>query len=955
MSGVTSMKLPALVIGLLMLGPLALVSAAGADARGRERAIDLEPNNSRDEAVPISDGEIVEGTLLTDPSVDREDWYRISVPYGKVLNASLYLVDYNETDRGRYNFHLVLYGLDSSATTNRWETVIGIQTWNPSGAGTMYIRVIVNLTSDNPPQPATQPGSYLLSASLGDPRVYSGGSATGNITVDAPPGRELWRIDTPPGDDQLMQVKLRCPQTGVVGLRVYHVWPIDGGFYQRNGSWSAGAGGEQVAVCSGLGGSWYAIAHAVSGHGCYTLSTQYAGQALDKDNFPSGATLVEDLYPHPGFADQGVDWVDWWVVNARAGKPITEAYLTFTPGAFEPGSYFHLSAWDKDLSYISGDYMPQQGGGAYAQLKDITVGYDGPVYFAVRAVACYSSSGGFVPGRGWYKLTFTLPNDPPVYIGGIPEVHVLEDGTDESLVLSEYFTDPDGDTIFYSPVGTMYKTRPSVNRTTGRVTFAPQPDWSGAEDVRFRATDDGPGNKSTDVTARVVVEPVNDPPVATGYIEDAYIMEEQPWRTPDLRTIFYDTDDLSENLMFTIRVVSQETRPPGAQLSTRYEEVTHAFRIGPPQYLYGTFELEVGCTDGHNGTAPAAVRFNLTVTHKNHPPGLKEGVEDPLHLTLTEGGSDSSLLLPDLFSDPDLPQEYANDTLIFSIAPSAASRLTFNVSDEGRLMVDTGSEEYVPGVDYQEFIKITAADRFGLKATLNISIAVEAVNDPPYFPNPPEDTDVTMSESQRRVFSATASDVDSPVLTYTWYLNGVKEPGVKGYSYTFAPDFEMGGATYALRVEVSDGQTTISASWNITVLEINRPPSALIKLPLNMSVYKKGGAVAFMGEGADPDGDALTFIWRTENGTELGRGPSITYSLLPKGTHTIVLEVNDSRESALATVTIVVKDAGGGGGGGKGMPGLGAPAAALALTACLLLTRRLRGAGEPSGGRGRCG
>ncbi len=946
MSGSASRKLPIPILGLLMLSALAPVSASIAGARLSERATDLEPNNSRDEAVPISDGEVVEGTLLTNPQVDREDWYSISVPYGRVLNASLYLVDYNETDKGRHNFHLTLYGLDSSATTNRWESVIGIQTWNPSGAGTMYIQVVANMTSDTPPQPATQPGSYLLSASISDPRVYSGGSATGNITIDGPPGRELWRIDTPPGDDQLMQVKLKCPRTGVVGLRVYHVWPIDRGLYLRNGSWSAGADGEQIVLCSGLGGSWYAIVHAVSGHGCYTLSTQYGGQAMDRDNFPSGATLVEDLYPHPGFADQGVDWVDWWVVDARAGKTIAEAYLTFTAGAFEAGSYFHLSAWDKDLTYMEGDYMPQQGGGAYAQLKDITVGYNGPVYFAVRAVACYGSSGGFVPARGWYKLTFTLPNDPPIYIGGIPEVHVQEDSTDDSLVLSDYFEDPDGDNISYSLFGTMYKTRPSVNRTTGRVAFSPQPDWSGAEDVRFRATDDGPGNKSTDVTVRVVVEPVNDPPVATGYLEDAYIQEEQPWKTPDLRAIFYDADDPSENLTFSIRVVSQDTRPPSAQLPTKYEDATRAFRIGPAQYLFGTFELEIGCTDGHPGTVPATARFNFTVTHKNHPPTLKEGVEDPIYLTLTEGGSDSSLLLPELFSDPDLPQDYANDTLLFSIAPSGESRLTFSVSEESRLLVDTGSEEYIPGADHQEFIKVTATDRFGLKATLNVSIAVKAVNDPPYFPNPPEETDVVMSEGQRRAFSITASDVDTPTLNYTWYMNGVKEPGVKGFSYIFAPDFEMGGDAYALRVEVTDGQTTISAAWNITVLDVNRPPSALIKLPMNMSVYKKGGAVAFIGEGGDPDGDALTFIWRTEGGAEMGRGPSITYSLLPKGTHTITLEVNDTKESAFATVTIVVRDAGGGGGGGKGLPGLGAPAAALALAACLLLAGRLRVARE---------
>ncbi|MEM2976889.1 MAG: hypothetical protein QXW06_04460 [Thermoplasmata archaeon] len=939
-------RFQAAVVCLLLFGAMVPGTLQGEEMEERGRGVDLEPNNTRDEAIPLSNGESVEGTLLTNPSMDREDWYSIQVPYGKVLNASLYMVDYNDTDRGKYNFHLVLYGLDSSRTTNRWETVIGVQTWNPSGSGTMYIQVVVNMTDTNPPEVATQPGSYILSVSLGDPRVYGGGTASGSLSIESPPGRELWRIDTPPGDDQLMQVKVKCPQTGIFGLRVYHVWPVDGGFYLRNGSWAAVAGGEQVVICSGLGGSWYAIVHAISGYGCYTLSTQYAGQAMDRDNFPSGATFVNDLYPHSGFADQGVDWVDWWCVSARPGKAITEAYLVFTAGYFEPGSYFHLSAWDRNLNYIGGDYMPQQGGGAYARLTDITVGYEGPVYFAVRAIGCSASSSNFVPGRGWYKLTFTLPNDPPVYTGGIPEIHMQEDSVDDTLVLSDYFTDPEGHSISYSLFGSlaMYHTKPSVNKTTGRVTFIPEADWFGAEDVRFRATDDGPGNKSTDVTVRVVVEPVNDPPVTTGYLENVYVSEGQPWKTPDLRTIFYDRDDPSENLTFTVVVAGQDTRPPGAELPNRYEESIHAFRLGPVEYAFGSFELEVRCSDGHPGTTPASTRFNFTVTHKNHPPSVRQGVDDPIHLKVKEGGSDSSLFLPDLFLDPDTPADYAGDKLTFSVAASGESRLTVNITEDGTLVIDTGSEEFAPGVDYQEFFRITATDRFGLKATLNISVSVEPVNDPPYFPNPPEETDVEVEEGGRKSFSIIACDVDTPDLIYKWYINGILEPGAKGFSFTFAPDFTMGGNTYQLRVDVFDRQTTISAMWNITVIDVNRPPTAAIKLPLNMSVYKKGAGILFMGDGSDPDGDELTFVWKLESGVELGRGRNITYSLLPKGTHIVTLEVNDSRASALTTVTVVVKEVGTGG-GGKGVPGLQTPVLALAVITAIIIVRALKGRG----------
>jgi len=87
----------------------ALGSAAGAasdEGKAAGRAADNEPNGDWNSAVTIADGEVVEGSLLVTSSWDTEDWYKLTVPYGKVVNASLFMVDYNASNTGQYNFHL---------------------------------------------------------------------------------------------------------------------------------------------------------------------------------------------------------------------------------------------------------------------------------------------------------------------------------------------------------------------------------------------------------------------------------------------------------------------------------------------------------------------------------------------------------------------------------------------------------------------------------------------------------------------------------------------------------------------------------------------------------------------------------------------------------------------------------------------------------------------------------
>jgi len=909
----------------------ALAAAVGARSQeggGSARGADIEPNDRYQDAIAMWENEWFEGTLLTSPAGDIQDWYIIDVPYNKVINVSMYMIDYNVNDPGEYNFHLELVNYDSSYTTYRWENVIGIQYWSGS-TGSFYVRVVINYT-DQPFTPRTLAGRYMLSASFSDPLVYNGVAQNGDLSVYSSHAEELYMVNTPPGDDQVIKAKLQSPLTGAFSLSAYNIWPYDGGWSLRNSSQKKPLGTLQECRFSGLGGAWYFIASAMSGNGTFTLSTEYASQAQDSDNFPTGATLIRDLNPHAGFCDQGVDWVDWWKVEAKAGKTISEAYLTFTPGLYEAGSYFHLSVWDKNLAYLAGDWMPQQGGGFFARVPAITVGYDGPVYLAVRALSSGASTAvDFVPSRGWYKLTMGLPNDPPVYSGGLPLVIMPEDTVDESLNLSLFVSDAENDTLTYSMVGSSYHSHPRINATTGLVTLSPEKDWFGSERLRFKVTDDGPGNKWIEVNTTVVVEPVNDAPYLKGTLDDIFLNEDTEGRTPDISLLFGDIDDPPENLTFGIKVVSQDTHPAGANISMVWDGLRSVFRLGPARLHWGSRTLEVSCIDGHPGGL-ASTRFNLTITHRNHDPVLVEGTSDPTILEVREHEKNSQLSVEELFTDPDSPRDYANDSL--NITVSGAQRLSAKILN-GLLVIDTGTEEYAPGTVYEERLVLTARDRFGRTATLNVTARVVPVNDEPVVVSfSPEDPDVTVMEGSKISFRVTATDNDTADLTYAWYRDGIREPGRGGTAFSLQPDFTMGGSVHTVKVVVSDGYTERTVIWNVTVTDLNRAPTGSIRSPVNYTKAKVGTFVTFIAEGKDEDADNLTYFWRNANGVELGRGQTFSTDKLPEGTQTIRLEINDGKANATAECMVIIyKPKAPGTSGGGFIPGFTAAAAALAV------------------------
>ena len=88
--------------------------------RDGPRAVDKEPNNWYNNASDISLNDSVNGSLLIYPDDgDIRDYYKLDVllPFGKVLCATLYMIDYDYSIPWKYHYKLRIYS-DVENTTS---------------------------------------------------------------------------------------------------------------------------------------------------------------------------------------------------------------------------------------------------------------------------------------------------------------------------------------------------------------------------------------------------------------------------------------------------------------------------------------------------------------------------------------------------------------------------------------------------------------------------------------------------------------------------------------------------------------------------------------------------------------------------------------------------------------------------------------------------------------------
>jgi hypothetical protein len=310
---------------------LPMMTAAGG-ASG-EPNFEIESNDSYSNANILVDGQVTLGSLLTSSAYDITDYYKIFVPRGMVINVSLYMIDYNESDFGEYNFQLHLYRFDGSQswlsfvewsrTANRWETVGGYQGY--ADEMTYYIMVQTNWSSSS--YPYTRAGHYSVSASLSAPLEKGHDAISGELASDGPDTRDFYVMTEQLHATEQMRVRLASPPDSSFSVCVYLSWARDpDALVLQNGSWDILNGSIKEVVIGGSEGTYYIMVKARCGGGRYVLSTEIQSSE-DGNNIPSMAQALTRSGLVKATLDQGADIVDWFRLNVRAGYCIPSISL----------------------------------------------------------------------------------------------------------------------------------------------------------------------------------------------------------------------------------------------------------------------------------------------------------------------------------------------------------------------------------------------------------------------------------------------------------------------------------------------------------------------------------------------------------------------------------------------------------------------------------------------------
>lgn len=454
----------------------------------------------------------------------------------------------------------------------------------------------------------------------------------------------------------------------------------------------------------------------------------------------------------------------------------------------------------------------------------------------------------------------TNQNDAPVAHDVM--VSTMEDSSVDVGLLAH---DPDGDALTFVIVappqhGTLAGSAPHL-------TYSPEPDFNGSDSFTFRVRDVA-GIDSNLGTARILVDPVNDAPVAHGQV--LAIDEDTP-----VEITLSGSDVEGTSLTFSLVIPPQHGSIEGSGPAITYT---------PAANYSGEDSFTFVANDGELSSVPASISISIVAV--NDAPVAAEGFgslseDTSLELTLeasdVEGG-------PLSFSIQTPPQHGTIESVVGT----------------------AGGYLYTPDGDYHgwDSFVFTVNDGELESAPATFHLTIVPLNDAPEAQSlewvGPQDTPID--------FTLAGFDADGDELIYTITMppaHGTLTGAAPHFTYT--PAFNYRGDD-VLEFIVSDGEFQSGvATVRFTLTPVEHAPVAMD----GHAVVDEDTAVELLLEASDVDGDTLvyTIVKAPERGTLEGAGAEWRYvpELNFNGTDHFQFKVSDGgRESNIADFEITV-------------------------------------------------
>jgi hypothetical protein len=180
-----------------------------------------------------------------------------------------------------------------------------------------------------------------------------------------------------------------------------------------------------------------------------------------------------------------------------------------------------------------------------------------------------------------------------------------------------------------------------------------------------------------------------------------------------------------------------------------------------------------------------------------------------------------------------------------------------------------------------------------LTALRTWKVEVYAVNHAPVISSSaPGRGPLAVNEGGSLRFTANVSDPDGDPLVLLWMLDGLRVLD-NSTSYLFEPGFAMAGA-HTVRISSSDGNATSEIAWNVTVVNVDRPPTITGWSPQGDVHIRELESQRFSVSAEDADGDAVNYSWSVD-GAPAMTGPDFDFTTgySSAGNHTVAVAAGD--------------------------------------------------------------
>ena len=471
------------------------------------------------------------------------------------------------------------------------------------------------------------------------------------------------------------------------------------------------------------------------------------------------------------------------------------------------------------------------------------------------------------------------PNRAPIAEGTISPITLTAGASTQTVDVSTYFSDPDGDRLGYTAVSANTGVA-TVTVSNDTITITPVA--AGATTVTATAND-GSLNAAQTIPILVSPAPNRAPVVAVTTAPVTLVAGTGP---TDLDVSVYFSDPDGDKLSYI--AVSGDTDVATVSLSAT------TLTIIP--VADGATTVTITASDNSLNTTQTIA---VLVIQPNRAPMVVETIEP---VTLTVGDSALTLDVADKFLDP------AGDVLTYSVQSADTGVATVSVANSTIIIT--------PVAEGATTVIVTAQDSEGLTAFQTIAITVTSTpNSAPVPVGMINPITLTARDSSATVNIANKfADPDGNRLTYNAVSSdtGVATVAVASATLTITPVNE-GTATVMLIVKDTHGLT---ATRNFTVMVNSAPNRAPVVLrtvdPVTLTAGNSAAAIDIADHFSDPDGDALTYTAASANTavvTASITNSTLTITPVATGSTTVILTASDGSLNTIQTIAVTLNPA----------------------------------------------